>query len=476
MENESVWTEHQSTHNSIDQKRSAIEEFTNNAIANDIETKSETKLSQRMFECIQWRKSISNKEAIEFRETKTREIEELGARLWKSQKPQAWLADADASTKQIARDVNGPLMEHLLGKIGYEDPTCAEISREGAPIAGKLPMLGTDSNKMRATMDLQVLREQMPMRNKETVRKSKEDKHAQKLLDEIEADAAEGRMTMPEVITEDHVANCLLANRFSVEQGFKEDGSTKVRAVDDETASGVNLCTEGGDKINCESLDMLVDAVKQFSLHQGGFKKLGLWKADIKSAYRRLPIQPEHRWMAWVLVKKDGKLYVARHNACMFGASASVVAWDRVGEMIKNICLSILKIPSLRWVDDFFGVEPAGTTEHCKLCFARCVRAMLGEGAIEPQKLQHGKTLTILGIDVRLGKKTVKMWPTKQKVQQWTAELRSHDATGEMTPGAASKMAGRLNFAVQHCFKKVGRAMVRPFYAKQYSKGTGMST
>ena len=111
-----------------------------------------------------------------------------------------------------------------------------------------------------------------------------------------------------------------------------------------------------------------------------------------------------------------------------------------------------------------------GTVEHAKECFARCVRAMLGFDAIEPKKLEHGRKLTILGIDVQVGHKDITMWPTQQKVEQWTNELVEHDISGVMSPGAASKMAGRLNFATQHCFRRVGRAMVRPFYAKQYSK------
>ena len=34
-------------------------------------------------------------------------------------------------------------------------------------------------------------------------------------------------------------------------------------------------------------------------------------------------------------------------------------------------------------------------------------------------------------------------------------------------PGEASKFAGRLNFASQKCFHRMGRAMVRTFYAQQ---------
>ena len=260
----------------------------------------------------------------------------------------------------------------------------------------------------------------------------------------------------------------LLAKRFSVGQ-IREDGSVKLRAIDDETASGANLCTEGGDKIVCHNLDALVEMIKQLGFRSGGFKKLSLWKADIKSAYRRIPIRPKDRWMSWVVLMVEGRVRIARHNAAMFGARGSVVAWDRVGEMVRQIVSSKLKLSSLRWVDDYFGVEPEGTVEHAKECFARVVKALLGQDAIEESKLQCGNPLTILGIDAVVKANEVIMWPTETKLTQWKRELQVCIDTERMSSGAASKLAGKLSFATQSCFKKFGRALIKPFYAQQYA-------
>ena len=41
--------------------------------------------------------------------------------------------------------------------------------------------------------------------------------------------------------------------------GLKADGSEKVRAVDDMTASGVNESTQQGEKLKCETLDLLFE-------------------------------------------------------------------------------------------------------------------------------------------------------------------------------------------------------------------------
>ena len=58
--------------------------------------------------------------------------------------------------------------------------------------------------------------------------------------------------------------------------------------------------------------------------------------------------------------------YVARHTACPFGAVASVYAWERFGAALAHLARVYLKIPVLRYVDDYFGPE-----RH--VCFIVCV-------------------------------------------------------------------------------------------------------
>ena len=164
----------------------------------------------------------------------------------------------------------------------------------------------------------------------------------------------------------------------------------------------------------------------------------------------------------------DGNIKIARRNACVLGAVGSVLAWDRVGAMIKTLALKILKIPSLRWVDDHFCVEPTGTLEHTKLCFARLVHVLFGPDAIEPAKLEHGNPLTVLGLDVTIEAKHITVWPTPSKVAQWTKVLERIQQTGVMSSGMASKMAGRLKWAAQNQLV-VGSVQAR-FGAKNFAE------
>ena len=58
---------------------------------------------------------------------------------------------------------------------------------------------------------------------------------------------------------------------------------------------------------------------------------MSMWKADIKSAYRLLPIKAQHREFAAVAFVWNKVKYVSGHRALPFGSVASMHAWDRIG-------------------------------------------------------------------------------------------------------------------------------------------------
>jgi hypothetical protein len=164
----------------------------------------------------------------------------------------------------------------------------------------------------------------------------------------------------------------------------------------------------------------------------------------------------------------DGKLYASRHVATPFGATSSVYAWHRVGAMIQHIAIALLRIPILRYVDDFFAVERAELAEHSMQCFARLVRILFGDDVVQEKKLQHGNPLTILGLRVSADDKQAVAWPDEEKTVKWVAQIdRALDAN-KLHPVEAAKMAGRLNFAVQHAFLRIGKAAIVPVYRQQH--------
>ena len=165
-------------------------------------------------------------------------------------------------------------------------------------------------------------------------------------------------------------------------------------------------------------------------------------QADIDSAYRRIPIKPADRWAAAVTFVHKGQKLVARHVAMPFGAVSSVHAWDRIAKLLQHIACTLLMLPTLVYVDDFHGSERDATIGHAKDCFARVVDALLGPGAVAKKKLVHGNPLEVLGLLVTVWPQSVCCKPSPDKVEAWLCAIRASLASGEMSPGDASKTAG----------------------------------
>ena len=113
----------------------------------------------------------------------------------------------------------------------------------------------------------------------------------------------------------------------------------------------------------------------------------------------------------------DGIAYTAQHAACPFGATASVHGWERVGAALEFLCRRLLRIPALRYVDDFFAAERSETMEHAMKCMQRLIRAILGDDAVsdDPSKVACGKGLCILGVDITARSDGILARPTPQK-------------------------------------------------------------
>ena len=71
----------------------------------------------------------------------------------------------------------------------------------------------------------------MASRNKSLLKELREDTLSEKLMEFTLADARLGRMSMPKQVDPNCLEECLTCPRLGVEQ-LKQDGKTKVRAVD----------------------------------------------------------------------------------------------------------------------------------------------------------------------------------------------------------------------------------------------------
>jgi hypothetical protein len=426
-----------------------------------------TSIDSDVMDNLRWIADNSVTDIKAFRDAAMLKIEQADARLRESGAAQKWLAAGDPCAQKVSGQVNGPLLEELARITGYWDPSCVDTLRHGGNVAGRLPNSGCGTaHEFPEASSTDDLYYSCAQRNRETLQGLREDPEAQFLLDEARKDAALGRMTEPVDVSQVDASSCLFARRFSREQGIKADGRKKLRAVDDETGAGTNNTCQPTEKLHNDQIDALVATIVQYCNIAG--EAPGLWKADIDAAYRRIPVRSDQRWLVWVVMQVCGKTYASRHNCMPFGCVGSVHAWNRVGALLCHIGRHVLRLPLLRYVDDFFALDKKGCEVHAMECFARLVRVLLGSDAIADRKLEAGMPLVVLGLSIAATKDDVSVSVSAEKAEKWSAKINEALTTGTLNAGDASKMAGQLQFAAQHTFMRLGRAMVRPLYAQQY--------
>ena len=425
-------------------------------------------LDNELLDVVAWIASQSAGEARAERERIVANIEARDRELRASGAARDWLARGDSCAQAISADVNGPLLEHLADLTGFCDESAIDMLRFGGPVVGTLPVSGHGRQHVFASADdLSTLRGQCLGRNRALLASLHTDPHCEELVRMISGDADLGRMTCPCDISNVDLESCLLARRFSVEQGLRNDGSVKLRAVDDESANGTNGCCEPTERLYCDRLDKFVALIRAF--YTATHSRPSLWKADIDSAFRRVPVLPEHRWLLWVVVATSSGIFAARHNALPFGCTGSVHCWNRIGALLAHVAVVCLRIPILRYVDDFFSLDRHENVAHSLACFARVVRCLLGSSALSDEKMGFGPSLEVLGVVVSFSRDGIALWPSERKVEKWLRDIDRALLVGRLSAGDASKLAGRLSFASQVIFKRFGRAMLRPLFAQQYA-------
>ena len=176
--------------------------------------------------------------------------------------------------------------------------------------------------------------------NTALLRGLREGEHSRWLLEATRDDARKGRMSWPTPIDSSVVESTLLHPRFVVARE-KPDGSVKLRAVDHlswspdrfDDGDSVNGFTTVAEKLGHDTLDRLGEALTE--LVKSTAEVPGLFKADIDSAFRRIPISPEHYWAAGVVFVCDGVV------SSPFLSSFFVSLVSSSGVCVAALCLHV---------------------------------------------------------------------------------------------------------------------------------------
>ena len=310
--------------------------FVMDAFEDETPFDSKSCLHPDLLRCFEWMAARSTEEAIRDREAVISAIERDAAKFREAGLTATWFGAADNIIKEICVGINGPLLELLLKLSGHVDPLCANMFRDGAPLVGKLPVSGNGvrENK-RPHESIEHLKNTAAVGNSKVVKRLRQDPFASEILKQTMQDAALGRMTWPADLSQVQLEDVRISHRFGVDQGLKSDGSRKIRCVDSCTESGINPCTEATEHLSTDGLDSLFQVMTWLQEEFGIIPHI--FKVDVDSAFRRVPVDPAHRWAAHVAFTHEGQVWTSGHLSMPFGAASSVYAWDRVGAAIVRI-------------------------------------------------------------------------------------------------------------------------------------------
>ena len=139
----------------------------------------------------------------------------------------------------------------------------------------------------------------------------------------------------------------------------------------------------------------------------------------------------------------------------MLGAPLAAPASDEAGYIdFSPFCFLSTCSRAARYVDDYFAVDVAAEADHSMQMFVRMVRSLLGHDAINEAKVEQGMPLEILGVDVAVSNEGIRLTVGTAKRKRWSDNVDQALQVGKLTHGEASKLAGRLSWASQACFKK----------------------
>ena len=256
------------------------------------------------------------------------------------------------------------------------------------------------------------------------------------------------------------------APRYVIQQGFKEDGSKKLRCIDDDRATGVNDATgevESPDLISPIWVVMVVVAIAARCRATGIVMMRCLVALDDMAHAFRTMLQclQAVSTVAYYSFAKGSAVFqqIPGHS---FGKRASPLNFSRLPRLVCHAATSFLLVLAAHYVDDFPSVDvEAGGAMSSQDALRAIFRAFGWD--VELGKRKVGKLANVvLGVMVCLARiltdGVAVVSPVRDKVDAILADLRACKDKGKLSSGEASSFSGRLGWLSSSTYGRIGRA------------------
>eukprot|EP00900_Chrysochromulina_parva_P009534 jgi/Chrpa1/18582/Chrysochromulina_OHIO_Genome00025611-RA len=256
------------------------------------------------------------------------------------------------------------------------------------------------------------------------------------------------------------------APRYVIEQGLKEDGSKRLRCIDDDRVSGVNDATgevESPDLISPAWVVMIVVAIAARCAAAGVvMTRCIVALDDMKHAFRTMPqCVQEVSHVAYYSFARGTAVFQQIPGHC-FGKRASPLNFSRLPRLICHAAASFLLVLAAHYVDDFPSVDVKAGGPMSSQEALQAVFQAFGWN-IELGKRKIGKLANIvLGVLVCLARiltdGVAVISPVRAKIDSVLSDLQKCKARGKLSSGEASSFWGRLGWLSSSTYGRIGRA------------------
>ena len=249
------------------------------------------------------------------------------------------------------------LFQKLLVESGYPDSKVADEMAAGFPLCGWLPTSDVFPSKLRPPvlhMDtLEKMSASFAARSIGATKASGEAAMDRLLWDATMDEVQAGFLSGP-YDTKELPKGAIASPRFGLLQ------KSKLRPIDNFSASHINSATGLRDKLQVDSIDEICAMIKAWAQRSSGTPCLVGRSYDLRKAYRQIGIAPDHLKFAWISVwsPDDAAPRLFRMDSMPFGATASVGAFLRLSQALKCLGISQAALVWSSFYDDFVCVCP----------------------------------------------------------------------------------------------------------------------
>ena len=389
---------------------------------------------------------------------------------WSTSRPESsqWLSEASAGVQRVVAGFDPLFTLAAAAAVNVQGEEVVYSFLRGFPLVGYIASPGTYSSEYACEGPLSVdsLIDQSADRWGELPRLLGREDFPHELWEEAMGEVEKGWLEEPVLLRDFEKKGRVPCRRFSAPQ------SSKIRGCDNSKRSLVNKAASVGSKICLPRVDDLGSIANHISSIRGPVE---LWKADLESAYKHLPMMPAHAELCVIALRcpGDGEIYMFKTRTQTFGSSSAVLCFNTTARFLGSLFVRLFRIPTINYFDDYVGVATHGLG-HLALSYFMKFCNLIGFKC-KDSKCSFGEKIEFLGLQVNCERHPAEALLPTEKRTKYRAEVVDILNSGSCTPAQASSLAGKLNFPCSFIWGRTVRVYLKYIYRKAEDRSNKLS-